>query len=85
MKGDFKLTEQTFDSLEISQSTKDALKEMNFSRLTEIQAKSLPHLLAGKDLVGKAKTGSGKTMAFLLPALEILLKERFTPRKGKIP
>src|SRR5437868_4073168 len=37
--------------------------------MTPIQAESLPHLLAGKDLIGQAKTGSGKTAAFALPIL----------------
>ncbi len=80
--GDFILTDDTFDDLNISQYTKDALKELGFTKMTEIQAKSIPPLLEGKDLLGKAKTGSGKTLAFLIPAIEHLVKERFTPRKG---
>jgi ATP-dependent RNA helicase DDX18/HAS1 len=55
---------------------------MGFSKMTEIQSKSIHPLLEGNDLIGKAKTGSGKTLAFLIPALELLIKERFTPRKG---
>jgi superfamily II DNA/RNA helicase len=50
--------------------------------MTEIQARSVQPLLEGKDLLGKAKTGSGKTLAFLIPAIEILVKEKFTPKKG---
>lgn len=46
------------------------VEELHFSKLTPIQAKSLPALLAGKDLIGKAETGSGKTVAFALPLLQ---------------
>lgn len=37
--------------------------------MTKIQAKTLPHLLKGRDVLGAAKTGSGKTMAFLIPVI----------------
>jgi len=43
---------------------------MHISEPTPIQAKSLPSLLAGKDLIGQAKTGSGKTLAFAIPMVE---------------
>ena len=43
---------------------------MNISEPTPIQAKSLPLLLAGKDLIVQAKTGSGKTLAFAIPMVE---------------
>ena len=95
---DHKLTTQSFDDLEISQKTKDALKviliqtafithlnllqEAGFTKLTEIQAKSIPPLLEGKDLLGKAKTGSGKTLAFLVPAIELLSKNKYNTKKG---
>ncbi len=45
------------------------VQELGYEKLTPIQAESIPHLLAGKDLVGQAKTGSGKTAAFALPIL----------------
>lgn len=73
-----------FSSLKdiVSEPTLKAIEEMGFTRMTEIQAKSLPPLLQGRDLVGAAKTGSGKTLAFLVPAIEILYKLRFNPRNG---
>lgn len=40
--------------------------------MTKIQDKSIDHILKGRDIIGAAKTGSGKTVAFLLPALEQL-------------
>ena len=55
---------------------------MGFTHMTDIQAKTIPHLLEGKDLVGNAKTGSGKTLAFLIPAVELIFKLRFLPRNG---
>ena len=43
---------------------------MNISDPTPIQEKSIPHLLAGRDLIGQARTGSGKTLAFAVPLIE---------------
>jgi ATP-dependent RNA helicase DDX18/HAS1 len=48
----------------------------------QIQARSIPHLLAGRDVMGAAKTGSGKTLAFLIPAIELLYNLHFSPRNG---
>ena len=59
-----------------------ALAEHNFERMTEIQAKSIPHLLKGKDVLAAAKTGSGKTLAFLVPACDLLYNVKFLPRNG---
>eukprot|EP00913_Durusdinium_trenchii_P004295 g3982.t1 len=59
-----------------------ALKESNFEVMTEIQAKSIPHLLKGKDVLAAAKTGSGKTLAFLVPACDLLYNVKFLPRNG---
>ncbi|GFS88312.1 ATP-dependent RNA helicase DDX18 [Nephila pilipes] len=55
---------------------------MGFEKMTEIQAKTIPQLLEGSDMVASAKTGSGKTLAFLIPAIELMLKEKFTPESG---
>mmetsp|Transcript_12820 Transcript_12820/g.30476 ORF Transcript_12820/g.30476 Transcript_12820/m.30476 type:complete len:681 (+) Transcript_12820:47-2089(+) len=71
-----------FDSLEICEPLKKALAEHNFERMTEIQAKSIPHLLKGKDVLAAAKTGSGKTLAFLVPACDLLYNVKFLPRNG---
>lgn len=66
-----------FDSLSLSQSLKSALREMNFKTMTPIQAASIPTLLEGRDLIGQSKTGSGKTAAYVIPALEkIKIAER---------
>jgi ATP-dependent RNA helicase DDX18/HAS1 len=51
---------ELFSALPLSEKTQDALKAMNMERMTQIQARAIPSLLAGKDLIGAAKTGSGK-------------------------
>jgi ATP-dependent RNA helicase RhlE len=47
----------------------DSLHAKNYKIPTPIQDKAIPHLLAGKDLIGIANTGTGKTAAFLLPLI----------------
>ena len=56
----------------LPQSLRDALARANWQNLMEVQAKALPYLLAGRDIMVQSRTGSGKTGAFLLPALERL-------------
>jgi len=75
-------SEMKFQDLAICDHLKRALKESKFETLTEIQAKSIPHLLNGKDVLAAAKTGSGKTLAFLVPALDLLYNVKFLPRNG---
>ena len=76
------LTTKKFTELEVHDKTKEALKEMKFKNLTQIQAMAIPKLLEGRDLLGQAKTGSGKTFAFLIPAIELLVRASFKPRNG---
>lgn len=78
------LSDTRFDSLKgtVSDATLKAIKAMGFTQMTEIQAKTIPHLLEGRDVVAAAKTGSGKTLAFLIPAIELLSKLKFMPRNG---
>lgn len=78
------ITKKDFASLsdKISDSTLKAIDEMGFKTMTEIQAKTIEHLLEGKDVMGSAKTGSGKTLAFLVPVVELMYKLKFMPRNG---
>jgi len=71
-----------FKDLPLSEYTAKAIEGLGFSKCTEIQARSIPHILNGRDVLGAAKTGSGKTMAFMLPAVELLYKAQFTPKQG---
>ncbi|CAG7845922.1 ATP-dependent RNA helicase HAS1 [Serendipita indica DSM 11827] len=73
---------RAFSTLELSGPTAKGLEAMGFTTMTEIQEKTIPHLLAGKDVLGAAKTGSGKTLAFLIPSVELLCRLKFKPRNG---
>lgn len=57
-------------------------KDFGFKELTGIQAKALPSALAGKDLLAEAKTGSGKTLSFLIPIVENITRAGFKPVNG---
>ncbi|MGL4550514.1 MAG: DEAD/DEAH box helicase [Gemmataceae bacterium] len=56
-----------FDSLPLSPSVLAAVMRCGYSSPTPIQAACIPHVVAGKDVIGQAQTGTGKTAAFLLP------------------
>ena len=71
-----------FTDLELSPPTMKGLEDMGFKTMTEVQERTIPHLLAGKDVLGAAKTGSGKTLAFLIPSIELLCRLKFKPRNG---
>jgi ATP-dependent RNA helicase DDX18/HAS1 len=73
---------QCFNDLPLLDKTKLALKNLGFTKMTQIQAKSIPECLAGSDLIGAAKTGSGKTLSFLVPIIELLVKVQFTRKQG---
>ncbi len=73
---------QPFSTLDLTPATTKALASMNFTTMTEVQARCIPPLMAGKDVLGAAQTGSGKTLAFLIPAIELLHRLKFKPRNG---
>ncbi len=62
----------SFETIGISSSRVNHLEKLGFQNPTEIQIQAIPHLLAGRDVAGKAQTGTGKTAAFALPILERL-------------
>ncbi|KAM3294325.1 hypothetical protein ACQJBY_037307 [Aegilops geniculata] len=66
--------EVTFDELGLDEQLKRALRKKGLTKTTPIQREAIPLILEGKDVVAKAKTGSGKTFAYLLPLLQELLK-----------
>lgn len=76
------VTTEKFSDLKMSEPTLQGIKDMGFTTMTEVQAKTIPVLLTGKDVLGAAKTGSGKTLAFLIPAIELLYSLKFKPRNG---
>ncbi|KAG8044860.1 hypothetical protein GUJ93_ZPchr0008g12247 [Zizania palustris] len=69
------LSETRFDQCAISPLSLKAIKDAGiagYERMTQVQEATLPIILQGKDVLAKAKTGIGKTVAFLLPAIEAL-------------
>ena len=60
----------TFENLNLIEPILKALQEEGYSTPTPIQEKSIPILLQGKDLLGCAQTGTGKTAAFSIPILQ---------------
>ncbi|TLM77702.1 ATP-dependent RNA helicase DbpA [Microbulbifer harenosus] len=66
-----------FQSLPLQPSLLQNLQDLGFRQLTEIQAAALPAIVEGRDVIGQAKTGSGKTVAFGLGVLHKLQPERF--------
>jgi ATP-dependent RNA helicase DeaD len=64
--------ENPFEQFGLSAELLRALKEVGYETPSPIQLKTIPVLLAGRDIVGQAQTGTGKTAAFALPALEKL-------------
>lgn len=61
-----------FTELPLKPAIQEALKEIEFVTATEVQERLIPIVLAGRDLVGESKTGSGKTHTFLLPIFQKL-------------
>lgn len=66
-----------FDQLPLDSFLLSNLNDLGYTQMTEIQARALPELLAGRDVIGQAKTGSGKTATFGLALLNKLRVERF--------
>jgi ATP-dependent RNA helicase DeaD len=61
-----------FDSLGLAEDLMKAVRDAGYESPTPIQAQAIPLLLAGRDLVGQAQTGTGKTAAFGLPAIQLV-------------
>jgi ATP-dependent RNA helicase RhlE len=80
-----KTTMQSFSELPISPYTQERLSSLNFSIPTPVQAAAIPQALAGKDVLATAQTGTGKTLAFLIPIIERLLQSgKLDPGKSGI-
>jgi ATP-dependent RNA helicase DeaD len=61
-----------FKELNLSREVQKAITEMGFEEATPIQSQSIPHILDGIDVIGQAQTGTGKTCAFGIPAIEMI-------------
>ena len=72
--------EMKFEAYRIAPQIKDNLVSANFKRPTDIQFKTIPHVLKGEDVLAIAQTGTGKTAAFVIPILHLLMTN---PAKDK--
>ncbi len=72
----------SFSELELVEPLQRAVAAENYTHPTPIQAQAIPHLLAGRDLLGIAQTGTGKTAAFALPILQRLAATRVALKRG---
>ncbi len=69
----------------ISKVTRKKLKEKGMRFLFPIQYKTFDHVYDGRDVIGQARTGTGKTLSFVLPLLEKLIKEGISNNRGRPP
>lgn len=65
-----------FDEYKISERIKKSLEELNFKRPTDIQFKAITPILNGEDVLAIAQTGTGKTAAFVIPAIEMIIQAK---------
>ncbi|PKM62467.1 MAG: DNA/RNA helicase, partial [Firmicutes bacterium HGW-Firmicutes-21] len=66
------MSQTNFSDIALSEEAKRAISEMGYDDATLIQSQSIPLILEGHDVIGRSQTGSGKTAAFGLPAIEII-------------
>ena len=73
-----------FEELNIIDPILKALKDENYKEASKIQEEAIPSILRGKDLLGCAQTGTGKTAAFAIPTLQLLYNSNENVKKNKI-
>ncbi len=71
----------SFNQLQLMEPIQRALRDLGYERPTPIQAQAIPHLLKGRDIMGCAQTGTGKTAAFALPILQRLVQSQRRPKQ----
>src|SRR5436190_2248338 len=74
----------SFHNLGLSKPLLDALAAKDYSQATPIQTQAIPTVLTGRDLLGIAQTGTGKTAAFMLPSLDRLAAAKSFPKPGHV-
>jgi ATP-dependent RNA helicase MSS116 len=75
-----------FRNLNIAPATRKALAEvLKYQYMTKVQTQTLPVILDGKDCLAKAKTGTGKTLAFLIPSIEMMVRKAHEIDQHQIP
>ena len=76
------LTSRGFGEIPISRRTLKGLKEAEYKFMTPIQRYAIPYALSGLDVLGEAKTGSGKTVSFCVPVIECLYRNKWSKEDG---
>ncbi|QCE02580.1 ATP-dependent RNA helicase DDX18/HAS1 [Vigna unguiculata] len=79
------LSESRFDQCSVSQLSLKGVKDAGYEKMTVVQEATLPVILKGKDVLAKARTGTGKTVAFLLPSIEVVAKSPPSDRDHRRP
>lgn len=72
-----------FTDLDLIPPILKSLESLGYKTPTPIQEKSIPHILEGRDMLGAAQTGTGKTAAFAIPTLQLLSRERSLQNTGR--
>lgn len=67
------MSKTTFEELGVCSELRESIIGMGYKAPTKIQAESLPYTLKGRDIIGLAETGSGKTASFAIPVIQKLL------------
>lgn len=73
-----------FEELDLCEPLQEAVRGLGYEEMTPVQVQTIPPALQGRDVVGCAPTGTGKTLAFLLPALEHLLQDPARPGNPRV-
>ena len=68
----------TFESLNLNDDILHALNDLQFLDATEIQEKAIPEMIAKKDIIGIAQTGTGKTFAYSIPLIQNITEDKYT-------
>ena len=76
------MSDQSFEALGLAPALTRAVTAGGYTSPTPIQVQAIPHVLGGRDLLGIAQTGTGKTAAFALPILQRLITEKRRPAPG---
>ncbi len=72
-----------FNEFDLNKNILKAVAESDYKNPTEVQEKTIPEILQGKDVIVSAQTGSGKTAAFALPVLQMLFRGQNITKRGK--
>ena len=69
-----------YSELQCTEAIRKAVERMGFTEMTEVQEKTIPVMMAGRDVIAKAPTGTGKTCAFGIPVVQQIDPDRKVPQ-----